>query len=269
MKKDDTGVSLGHIPFLKTVLALLVSFTTILSLFGVSLFAAEYEHLGAPPKGKVFIELRSEPSSAPIQLAGTSTPATLLLNGKPIGLNHVPSQSFGQSSGLPFGDRSGIWVNDQDFPIHGSIGRFFVNLTGSDAAVGSLDIIIQDNAKKIFKATVPINRTFLDAPLTTKIMLEVEKEQSLFDLYFSGKIPDGSTLEVTDGNVITSHEQTKILVKLPLGKSVLAATLTQKDGSMYPLPSIELLSKRAFQVLVYCRLEIIQPIILGHFHLKV
>jgi len=56
--------------------------------------AGEWQHFGAPPKGSTLVELVSELGVTPIQLAGTTDPPTVLMNGeRRSGLNRSAQRS--------------------------------------------------------------------------------------------------------------------------------------------------------------------------------
>lgn len=201
--------------------------TALLLAPGVLRAGTAIEHLGSPPPGLTFLELQTELSTAPLQLAGTIDPPSLLLNGKPLQFSSdepAPSGKYGDAG-------PALWINGEKRPVEGSMGRFFLKLQGADAAVATLDIVMRSQAGAYFKATAAVNRTFLDAPIRITRILEPDDEKKDKHLFrVEGSIPPKATLTI-EGSTPVQTSASAFDCELPVGKSILIARVRMEDGS--------------------------------------
>lgn len=208
-------------------------FATLLLAPGILRAETAIEHLGSPPPGLAFLELQTELSTAPLQLAGTIDPPTLLLNGKPLHLSSDEPATSGRYNDVG----PALWINGEKRLVEGAMGRFFLRLQGADAAVATLEIVMRSQSGKHFKATATVNRTFLDAPIRIMRVLEAEDESKKKHLFrVEGSVPPKASLTIDGAKPVpatasASDGAAAFDCELPLGKSILIARVRMEDGS--------------------------------------
>jgi hypothetical protein len=184
--------------------------------------AAELVHLGAPPPGTAWIELQGSGSVTPTQIAGTARPPTLVINGKNTELR--PTEP-GDTAGAP----DALWVNGTSRPVEGESGRFFVQLSGEESAISTLEVRLR-SAGKLYQATLRMGLIFLDGPIhVKKVLSPQESSTESHELLIPGELPAGAIL-VLEGGSSFRHGDPGVTVRVKEGASTLLAKLTYPGG---------------------------------------
>ncbi|HEX4923082.1 MAG TPA: hypothetical protein VFV50_03315 [Bdellovibrionales bacterium] len=198
----------------------LLGFVIVLAASGVS--AAELVpdavHLGTPPAGFVFVEARSLGTVAPILLAGTLTPPALTSNGQP-----VPLKEEGPAQGPP-----GLWVNQKPVPTEDSMGRYFVQLEGEDAAVPALEVRLVTPSGREYGARLSLNRVFLEAGLQARQIHTSAKQEYSFS--FRGRLDDSTHLEFPGHPITRAQGEAEVSLRLKAGRNVVPGELRSTRG---------------------------------------
>jgi hypothetical protein len=180
-------------------------------------------HLAAPPRGLTFVELKSEGALSPVLLAGTVTPPSLTMNGQSVSLKKRTE---------PFTQGPGLWINGRQYPTEDVMGRYFVQVGDSEAAVESLDVLIV-SPTEVHEARLFLNRIFLEAPFQQKLVLQNELSGTrTVPFLLTGTITGEFEIKVS-GQTVKAKENgiIEIPLKLPVGQKTITIELKRAGSS--------------------------------------